>query len=44
MKITNFKNFIAEFPFENQSFDINKDIWKVQSQQQLISRALKSSF
>lgn len=42
MKIANFKNFIAEFPFENQSFDIKKDIWKVQSQQQLINQIFQN--
>uniref|UniRef100_UPI004049C442 8-oxoguanine DNA glycosylase OGG fold protein n=1 Tax=Gelidibacter sp. TaxID=2018083 RepID=UPI004049C442 len=36
MQLKQFKNFISEFPFENQSFDIKKDIWKVQSQQQEI--------
>lgn len=33
MKITKFKNFISEFPYLNQAFDIKKENWKVQFQQ-----------
>lgn len=36
MKISNFKNFIREFPYLNQSFDIKKKNWKIQSQQKRI--------
>ena len=34
MKITKFKEFIREFPYLNQSFDIKKQNWKIESQQQ----------
>ena len=36
MKIENFKEFIREFPYKNQSFDIKKQNWKIESQQQAI--------
>ena len=36
MKITKFKEFIREFPYLNQSFDIKKQNWKIESQQQKI--------
>jgi hypothetical protein len=36
MKITKFKEFIRELPHLNQSFDIKKRNWKIESQQQKI--------
>jgi len=36
VKITKFKEFIREFPYRNQSFDIKKQNWKIESQQQKI--------
>ncbi|MEP5254314.1 MAG: hypothetical protein ABJQ39_04570 [Winogradskyella arenosi] len=36
MKIENFKEFIREFPYKNQSFDIKKQNWQIESQQQTI--------
>ncbi len=36
MKIENFKEFIREFPYKNQSFDIKRQNWKIESQQQAI--------
>ncbi len=29
MKIVEFQDFIREFPYKNQSFDIKKDVWQV---------------
>lgn len=36
MKITEFQNFIREFPYKKQSFDIKRDIWKVENQNDYI--------
>jgi len=36
MRITEFQNFIREIPYANQSFDIKNEIWKFESQQNLI--------
>jgi len=36
MKITKHTEFISQFPYLNQSFDIKKANWKIESQQQQI--------
>jgi hypothetical protein len=38
MRIIDFENFIREIPFRNQSFDINKSIWKCENQIELIEQ------
>jgi hypothetical protein len=38
MRITDFKNFIREIPFRNQSFDIKKSNWKCENQIVLIEQ------
>ncbi len=38
MKIIDFKNFIREIPFRNQSFDIKKSNWECENQIELIER------
>lgn len=38
MKLTNFGNFIKEMPCQNLGFDIKRQNWKVQSQQNNIDR------
>lgn len=42
MKIENFKEFIRELPYKNQSFDIKKQNWKIESQQQAIDCIFKN--
>lgn len=38
MKITDFSNFIREIPYEYQSFEIRKDVWKNLDRQLTITR------
>ncbi|MDW5288749.1 hypothetical protein [Formosa sp. PL04] len=43
MNITKYKEFIREFPYLNQSFDIKKQNWKIESQQQKIDQIFNES-
>ncbi len=43
MKIIEFENFIREFPYKNQSFDIKRDNWKIENQQVFIDKIFSGS-
>lgn len=43
MKISNFQDFIKAFPYLNQSFDIKKKNWKIESQQEKIDRIFEDN-
>jgi len=38
MKITEFQDFIREFPYKNQSFDIKRKIWGIKNQDSYINK------
>jgi hypothetical protein len=41
MELIEFQNFIQNIPYQNQAFDIKKENWKVESQQELIDKVFK---
>lgn len=43
MKISDFKNFIKEFPHQNQSFDIKRENWKNKDQTVLINEIFQEN-